>query len=365
MKNKISIDKINLNKYLEEIKQTKSTRSYESVFTLLRKMEHSLNLSIKELKVKSLQFSNFSSQLTISKGKVYIKPLVFELNKANFKGEYQIDVSSNKPKINLKQSARNISLSDFFDKNTEILKGVINADLNLKFTGYKQKDITKTLQGTKKMWGDNIILEQYDVDKILRKFEETKKVNLLDVGAIFIAGPFAGLLTQSSKFALLKNEVDKKGQTKIQSFSSVWIFKNNKATTKDVAVKTSQNIIALKGSINLTNTKFDEIQIAVLGKNRCAKFIQSFEGDLSTNDIKLKENVASAFLSPLTGIFESAGKLFNDCKPFYSVIIKKKKLIKKTNRTKKKHENQKQTKTTNENKRKSKTINETDSVSLR
>lgn len=322
MNNKISIDKINLSRYMDEIKQTKSTVNYEPIITVLRKMEHSSNLSIKELKIKNLHLSNVSLEAKVSKGKVDINPLTFELNKGNFKGEYQIDVRKNKPNVILKQRARDVGISQFIDKNTNILKGVMNADLNLKFSGYKQKDITRTLKGTKKMWDKNIILEEYDVDKILAKFEETKKVNLLDVGAIFIAGPFAGLLTQGSKFALLKNEVDKKGKTEIKAFSSVWTFKNNKAVAKDVAVKTSKNIIVLKGAINLSNKKFDDIQIAVLDKNRCAKFMQSFEGDLNKNDIKLKENVASTFLSPLTGIFESAGKLFNDCKPFYSGNIK-------------------------------------------
>ncbi|NQY92662.1 MAG: AsmA family protein, partial [Campylobacteraceae bacterium] len=296
MKNSILIDKINLNRYLEESKQPKSTVNYESIFTELRKMENTLSLSIKELQIKNQYLSNVSFQVKVSKAKVNIKPVTFELNQGKFKGEYQIDVRTKNPKVTLKQSAQDVNLSELFDKKTNILKGKINLDLNLNFTGYKQKDIAKTLRGTKKIWGKSITLEQYDVDKILAKFEETKKVNLLDIGAIFIAGPFAGLLTQGSKFALLKNEVDKKGRTNIKAFSSVWTFKNNKAVAKDVAVKTSKNIIALKGSINLKTKKFDDIQIAVLDKNRCAKFMQSFEGDLSKNDIKLKENVAATFL---------------------------------------------------------------------
>ena len=321
-KNDISIDKINLSRYIDEPKQTKSTANYEPIFTVLREIEHTSSLRIKELQIQNKKLTNLSLQVQISKAIVNIKPVMFELNKGKFEGEYQIDVKAKKPKVTLKQSAINTNLEELFSKKTNILKGKINIDLNLKFKGYKQKDISKTLTGTKKMWAKNIILEQYDVDKILAKFEETKKVNLLDIGAIFIAGPFAGLLTQSSKFALLKNEVDKKGKTDIKAFSSIWTFKNNKAVAKDVAVKTSKNIIVLKGAINLANKKFDDIQIAVLDKNRCAKFMQSFEGDLGKNDIKLKENVASTFLSPLTGIFESAGKLLTDCKPFYSGNIK-------------------------------------------
>jgi len=321
-KNDISIDKINLSRYIDEPKQTKSTANYEPIFIVLRKMEHTSSLRIKELQIQNKKLTNLALQVKISKAKVNIKPVTFELNKGKLEGEYQLDVKAKKPKVTLRQSAMNMSLEELFSSKTNILKGKINIDLNLKFNGYTQKDISKTLTGTKQMWAKNIVLEKYDVDKILAKFEETKKVNLLDIGAIFIAGPFAGLLTQSSKFALLKNEVDKKGKTDIKAFSSIWTFKNNKAVAKDVAVKTSKNIIVLKGAINLANKKFDDIQIAVLDKNRCAKFMQSFEGDLDKNDIKLKENVASTFLSPLTGIFESAGKLLTDCKPFYSGNIK-------------------------------------------
>ena len=63
--------------------------------------------------------------------------------------------------------------------------------------------------------------------------------------------------------------------------------------------------------------KFDDIKIAVLDKKRCAKFSQILEGDLSKNKIAIKENIAATFLSPISGIFESAGKLLGGCEQFY------------------------------------------------
>jgi len=328
MQSDIRIDQLDLNQYLAPSKIKPSKKSskkkinYESYFKDLRKVSHMGVLNITQLKVKDYHIKDLSLKLQIKKGMITISPSSFKLYDGELMGKYIIDIRKSIPKVTVQQNIKNIHLTKLINSKSNILKGNINLDTHFTFEGMSKKEIFASLKGEKKMWGKNIVIDQYNVDDILDKFEETKKVNLLDIGAIFLAGPFAGLFTQGTKFALLKSEVDKKGSTKVKEFLSVWTFKNNHAYAKDVALKTSKNILALKGSINLDNKKFDDITIAVLDKKKCAKFSQTLEGDLSKNEIGIKQSAAATFLSPISGIFESAGKLLGGCEKFYSGDLK-------------------------------------------
>jgi|GEM_PF-4981491 len=322
IKSDVKINKLDLNKYIKEGKTSSKKVNYESYFENLRKITHTGILKIKHLKYQNYDIKDLLINLNMSKGMIHLDSSSFKIYDGIVSGSYALDIRKKVPKMSINQHIKNISLAKLINNKQNILKGNINLRTKFKFQSFNKKQILNSLKGEKKMWGKDIILEQYNVDEILSKFEETKKVNLLDIGAIFLAGPFAGLFTQGTKFALLQSEVDKKGTTKIKEFLSVWSVNNKTAKAKDVAVKTSKNIIALKGSINLESKKFDDIIIAVLDKNRCAKFSQTLEGDLSKNKIGIKESAAEAFLSPISGIFESAGKLIAGCDAFYTGKLK-------------------------------------------
>jgi hypothetical protein len=83
------------------------------------------------------------------------------------------------------------------------------------FSGTTKKDILRSLRGKVKISGENLILAKYDIDEIISQYENTQNIGLLDITAVYLLGPFAGLVTHSAKFAVLKIEVDNNSKSKI------------------------------------------------------------------------------------------------------------------------------------------------------
>lgn len=323
----LDITQFDLNKYVDLSEdnnnpESKKSTDINSYIKLLGSIKHLSSIKIKKLHAKDFIIEDIFLKVKIKDGFIDINPMTFKLYEGELKGIYQIDTREEQPKFRVKQQIKGLELSKLFDKKDKTVEGVANLLANVTFEGTNQEDITKSISGLKMLSGKDITFHKYDIDKILSQYEKTQKIDLIDIGAMLVAGPFAGLLTQSVKFAVLKNKVDKTGSTKIKEFSSIWKIKNSKAIAKDVAIKTQNHIIALKGEINLSTQEFIDIKIAVLDKKGCAKYMQTLSGNLMTNEIKNKENVIETFLSPITTIVNSANKLFGGCQKFYKGKIK-------------------------------------------
>jgi len=319
----LDINHLDLNKYINftDTEDLHSNTIHE-YFKFIHNIKHISSVKIQELKIKNYILSDVFFKIKIKDNLIDINPITLDLFGGKLNGKYMINIKGKKPKFKIKQQINNLELSKLFDKKEIMIKGTVNLLTNISFMGLKKEDVIKSIKGSKMLYGQNLIYNQYDIDDILSQYEKTQQIDLLDIGAVLLAGPFAGLLTQSVKMGMLKHAVEKKGSTKIKDFSSLWKINNSKAIAKDVAVKTEKNIIALKGEIDLLTKEFKDIQIAALDKQGCARYMQILSGSFSTNDINTKENTVEMFLSPLTSIVKGTSKLFEGCKKFYKGRIK-------------------------------------------
>jgi len=323
----ININQIDLNQYINfgedsnTSKTTNTTNIYDSL-KILTTFNHLSSVKIKKLQLKDFTFDDIFFKLKIKESLINIDPITFKLYEGELKGAYTINLKDKQPKFKAKQQIKNLEVSNLFDSKEKMVEGKANLLANVIFKGNNKTQIIKSVTGVKMLYGKNLIFNKYDIDKILSQYEKTKKVDLIDIGAMLVAGPFAGLLTQGVKFAILKDKVDKTGSTQIKEFSSIWKIKDSKAIAKDVAVRTQHNLIALQGEINLQTKEFKDIKIAILDKKGCAKYIQTLSGNLNTNDINTKEHPVETFLAPIASIVEDANKLFGGCKKFYKGRVK-------------------------------------------
>jgi len=319
----LDINQLDLNKYID-FTQTQETQNntMNEYFKFVNNIQHISSVKIKELKMKDFILSDVFFKIKVKDNLIDINPITLNLFGGKLSGAYTIDAKGNKPKIQIKQQINNLELSYLFDKKEKILTGTANLLTNITFEGLRKEEVIQSIKGSKMLYGHNLIYHQYDIDDILSQYEKTKQIDFFDIGAVLLAGPFAGLFTQSVKIAMLKHAVDKKGNTQIKEFSSLWKIENSKAIAKDVAVKTEENIIALKGEINLYSKEFRDIQIAALDKKGCAKYIQILSGSFKTSSINTNENTSEIFLSPITSIIKGASELFEDCKKFYKGRVK-------------------------------------------
>ncbi len=321
---KLFTKELNLNTFTATSKN-KTTNTQKSDYSkLLKGYSASSHMKIDKLLFSNTELKNIDLKVSLKNNLINIKPAYFELYNNKAEATALINLQKKEPKVSLNHRIKQFDLTTVDNENKN-LQGKIDIELKLNFKGDNKKRVLSTLNGYKKVTGKGIHYNQYNIDEVLDMYEETKKVNLLDIGAMFVAGPFAGLLTQSGKFAMIKSKLDKKGKTTIKNFNSHWVFKNGKAVTKDVAIRTTKNLVAVKGTINLSSLKYKDMNIAVLNNQRCVKYNQLLTGDLKKGTVDIKESKVETFLSPVTSLLKGAVSLFGGnkkCKPFYGGKVK-------------------------------------------
>jgi hypothetical protein len=316
MESNLHIRQIDLNKYA--IKDDKKNNGTEDYFGFLKDVTHSSKLTVGKLKIKNTDISKISLNLTIKNKLINVNPLNFELYGGYFQAIVKIDISRKTPKFKVIQNSSNVDIAELLTENEGMLKGKVNLATDVTFSGTTKKDILRSLRGKVKISGENLILAKYDIDEIISQYENTQNIGLLDITAVYLLGPFAGLVTHSAKFAVLKSEVDNNSKSKIEKFYSLWDVKYSIARAKDVALKTQKNIIVLKGAIDLQSKDLINIELAVLDKQRCAEYKKELVGNLETIDITARESALVTFMSLVfTILSETKGLFVRKCEPYY------------------------------------------------
>ncbi len=201
-------------------------------------------------------------------------------------------------------------------KNTE---GFADFSADLTAMGKSALELKRSLSGQVSLNGENIRVNNVDIDGLISALERSQHFNLVDVGGYFLAGPWLGMaLTRGYKFADLYKE-SLGGKAVIVKLVSVWRVGNGVAEAVDVAMTTKKQRIAMKGGLNFVNERFEEVIVAVLDKRGCAVYSQKIHGPFSRPEIGTISTLRS-FTSPLTNLLRSAKKLIEPghCAVFYT-----------------------------------------------
>jgi hypothetical protein len=115
-----------------------------------------------------------------------------------------------------------------------------------------------------------------DLDREFARFEASQAFDLLDVGAVFFAGPFGLLVTKGYDFSTIARGTEGSGD--IRTLVSDWKVEGGVARAQDVAMATNENRIALQGGLDLVNDRFDDVTIALIDAKGCVKVRQRLRG---------------------------------------------------------------------------------------
>jgi len=233
-------------------------------------------------------------------------------------GNFFMDLSGNTPSYNIKQDIDGFHIEDFLEK-VEIepfMIGQMDFSVDLYFAGHIASDIWQSSKGEVLLNGNKMLLYGMDLDRVARQYERSQKFSLIDVGALFLAGPVGIAVTKGSEYAnlLISNKGD---STIVHEFVSKWSLEAGELIVEDVAFSTDENRIALQGSLSLWQEYFTSIDFALINDYGCAVFHQNIRGpftDPEISDVK----VVKTLLGPVKNIFR--GK---KCKnPFYTGSVK-------------------------------------------
>lgn len=196
-----------------------------------------------------------------------------------------------------------------------IIKGEVDAVVQLTGRGNDIKDILTTLNGKVNVSGDSLLVYGIDLDVFISKLERTQHFNLVDVGAMLIAGPFGLAITKGADYTrvLLNN---KTLTTYLNYFVSDWDVKNGTFIISDVALSSSKSLVAAKGWLNIVNDSLD-FTIATIDEKGCSNFSQSLDGKLSEPDMG-EMVIIKSLIAPVTNLLKIDAK----CNPFYTGKVK-------------------------------------------
>ena len=154
------------------------------------------------------------------------------------------------------------------------------------------------------------------LDGYLSRYESSQNFNLVDVGALFFAGPLGLVLTKGYSFASLLQESGTGSE--IRTLVSEWKVERGVAHAQDVAMATKANRIALQGGLNFVDDRFDEVTLAVIDAKGCAKVKQKVHGTFQ-NPVVDEPNVFATLAGPALSLLEKGRDLVRGhCDVFYA-----------------------------------------------
>jgi len=262
------------------------------------------------------------------------------LNKLNFK------IKSNKGKYNIMPYGEiayvdnisgNISISPFVkpinlgvdlklkrldvDKTLGLflkdstVAGDIDILLKISTSGTNKKQIKNNLNGDVKILGDNLSIIGFDLDKVLKDINRSQHFNLVDVGAVLLAGPIGLLVTKGADYTrILMN--DHTQTTRINRLISNWEINNGNILTKDFAFSSAKNLMAIKGELDLKTDSLN-FSVAVVNEDGCSEISQDVKGTVSKPTVG-KLVIVKSLISPVTNLV----KIESKCEPFYTGKVK-------------------------------------------
>jgi AsmA protein len=188
---------------------------------------------------------------------------------------------------------------------------------NLTMQGTSIDEMTKTMAGSVSLRGSELTLERIDLDEELARLQSSRNFNLVDVGAIFLAGPVGLAVTRGYEFASLMHGTG--GASEIRTLVSDWAVERGVMRAQDVAMATVHSRIALRGSLDFVNQDFDDVIVALVDADGCIKVQQAVKGTFAKPVVEAP-SVIETLARPALELLKRGQDLLSGapCKVFYS-----------------------------------------------
>jgi len=272
------------------------------------KLKGRFNLRAGKVKSKDYSFDDVVYSIDAEKGKFTLIPQNDSILGVKASGKFILSPFENPPSYSFDYSLHQFSVGKLFVNFLEdsVLTGKVSFNIKLSFKGNEEKMILKTLSGKIKMQGRGLTLYGANVDDFLKEYRETQNFNLLDIGVVIYAGPIGILATKGTDFAHIK-VTDRKKRSQIDKMVSDWKIIGDSLKVEDVALRTGNNRIALKGWYRYASDSLN-FNIGVLDKEGCSILNQAFSG------ASAKPEMSNLGLFKLKVADKKTEK---KCKPFY------------------------------------------------
>jgi AsmA protein len=273
------------------------------------------------IKSGSFNFIDLNFYLNVINGDYEINSKTVSIFGDDAKGQVKITAApfADTPKFNITYNDISFlaeKMLSAFNEN-QVINGPLEISFNISSAGSDWDTIVSNMDGTINLSGKNLVLNGFDADEIIDKFKRSQSFNLVDLGAVLLAGPVGIAVTKGTDFARIF-VLNSGKSTKLIKLASNWTINDGVFNIEDAAFATDKNRVALTGTIGFSNSNLD-LTIALLNTNGCSIFSQQVYGNLNSPTMG-KVKVVGTVLAPVTNLVDDVtGK---DCIVFYSGSVK-------------------------------------------
>ena len=275
-------------------------------------------LACTELRRDEFTINDLEASASASRGELILDPVSMTLFGASGAGSLQANFSGELPGYEIHYSLPQFNIEELFSAlgSPETVSGSVDFEAMLTMGGSTVDTIRQSMAGQVSLQGRNLTLAGIDLDEEFASFASSQNFSLVDVGALFFAGPLGLMMTKGYDFvSILQNTGT---QSDIRALVSDWTLSDGVGQAQDVAMVTDENRLALKGEIDFRNGQFNDLTFALVDANGCPIVEQLVHGSFQEPEIETP-NVLIALAGPVLSLLEQGLELVSDedCVPFY------------------------------------------------
>lgn len=280
-----------------------------------------LQLSLACARVMARDYSVDELKLVVAgkDGTFAIEPITMGLFGGQMAASMSADLSGPVPTCRLECSLPGFRIEEFLRTLSpeEAAEGAMDFTSCLSMTGSTASELMRSAAGEVSLRGRGVTLVGNDLDRALARFGSSQRFNLVDVGAVFLAGPLGVAVTKGYNFASLFRGSG--GTSEIATLVSDWTVERGVATAQDVALATRRNRIALTGGLDFVREQFVDVTVAVVDPNGCATSRQTIRGSFAKPEVG-KPGIIRSLAGPVLTLVRQTQRLLptEPCEAFYS-----------------------------------------------
>lgn len=164
---------------------------------LMEELAFTAELTCAALRGDGFEASELKFSVDAKNGVFDLKPVTTRVLGTSGSGSVRADFSDAVPVYQVRYTLLQFPIEEFFKtlSQQKVAAGRMDFSAELTMRGKTVHELQRSLNGHISLRGSNLTLIGSDLDRDLSRFESSQNFNLVDVGAIFIAGPLGLVVT--------------------------------------------------------------------------------------------------------------------------------------------------------------------------
>jgi AsmA protein len=289
---------------------------------LLRELTFSADADCAQFSKDGVTLLDLKFTADAKDGIVELKPLSTRLLGTPGQGSLHADYTGAVASYRIAYTLTQFSIEEFFSSMQlkKLASGRMDFSATLTTHGSTLAELKQAMAGRVTLRGKGLTFYGSDLDRAFERFEASQTFSLVDVGAVFFAGPLGLLVTKGYDFAKLAQGDG--GSSEIRALVSDWKVERGVAQAQDVAMATKQNRVALRGGLDFVGEHFDAVTVALVDLKGCAIVKQEIRGSFREPVVD-KPNAIEALAGPALRLLKKGSDALTgrECQPFYSGAV--------------------------------------------